>query len=181
MWRTPSLTEKAGRPQYRVANSQTRPKWPCVHRPNTFLCLWQLCPSESWARRWRSGLACWDPGSAKCAGAWTASTAGVMALSESFFFEALVAGNQKASLASLFPYLHLFRHLEGSLSWVPPHILLTSWESVVMFLSIMAMCLLCFLFINQSDLGDINFIDLFNKYWAFGFTNFSVSFFLLPI
>ena len=41
-----------------------------------------------------------DPGGAKCAGIWTASTAGVMALSESFF-KPLIAGDQKASLASL--------------------------------------------------------------------------------
>ena len=41
-----------------------------------------------------------DPGGIKLAGTWTASTAGVMALSESFL-EPLVAGVQKASLASL--------------------------------------------------------------------------------
>ena len=41
-----------------------------------------------------------------------------MALSESFL-EPLVAGNQKASLASLSPYLCQFRHLEGSLAWGP--------------------------------------------------------------
>ena len=41
-------------------------------------------------------LACRDPGGAKCAGTLTASMAGVMALSEP-----LVAGDQKASLASL--------------------------------------------------------------------------------
>ena len=46
--------------------------------------------------------ACGDPGGSKCAGTWTASTAGVMALSESFF-KLLVAGHQKASLASLSP------------------------------------------------------------------------------
>ena len=40
------------------------------------------------------------PDSSKCAGTGTASTTGVMALSESFF-EPLVAGNQKASLASV--------------------------------------------------------------------------------
>ena len=39
---------------------------------------------------------------AKCARTQTASAAGVMALSESFF-EPLVAGDQKASLASLSP------------------------------------------------------------------------------
>ena len=63
-------------------------------------------------------LACRDPGSTKCARMWTVSAAGVMALSESFF-EPLVAGDQKASLASLFLYLRLFRHLEGSLAWGP--------------------------------------------------------------
>ena len=47
-------------------------------------------------RRRCSCLACGDPGGAKCAGTRTASTAGVMALSESFF-EPLVAGDQKAS------------------------------------------------------------------------------------
>ena len=41
-----------------------------------------------------------DLGGAKCAGTWTASTTGVMALSESFI-KSLVAGDQKASLASL--------------------------------------------------------------------------------
>ena len=49
------------------------------------------------------GAAAWlvgDPGDAKCAGTQTASTAGVRALSESFF-QPLVAGDQKASLASL--------------------------------------------------------------------------------
>ena len=47
-------------------------------------------------------LGCGDPGGAKCAGTQTSSSAGLMALSESFF-EPLVAGNQKASLASLSP------------------------------------------------------------------------------
>ena len=45
---------------------------------------------------------CGDPGGAKCARTQTASTAGVMALSESLF-EPLVAGDQKVSLASLSP------------------------------------------------------------------------------
>ena len=39
-----------------------------------------------------------DSGGAKCAGTRTASTSGVMAVS---FFEPLVSGDQKASLASL--------------------------------------------------------------------------------
>ena len=42
------------------------------------------------------------PGSTKCAGTWTASTAGVTALSESFF-KPLAAGDQQACLASLSP------------------------------------------------------------------------------
>ena len=46
-----------------------------------------------------------DPGGIKRAGTWTASIAGVMALSESFF-EPLVAGDQKASLTSLSLKLH---------------------------------------------------------------------------
>ena len=45
------------------------------------------------------GVADWF---AKCAGTRTASTKGVMTLSESFF-ELLVAGDQKASLSSLSP------------------------------------------------------------------------------
>ena len=63
-------------------------------------------------------MACGDPGSAKCTGTLTASTAKVMTLSESFF-EPLVAGNQKASLVSLSPELCSFKNLEGSLAWGP--------------------------------------------------------------
>ena len=47
-------------------------------------------------------MASGDPGGAKCAETQTASDAGVMTLSESFF-EPLVAGDQKASLTSLSP------------------------------------------------------------------------------
>ena len=70
-------------------------------------------------------MACRDLGSAKCAGTQTASAAGVMALPESFL-EPLVAGDQMASLASLSPWLHLFRHLEGSLAWGPSLLFSTS-------------------------------------------------------
>ena len=55
---------------------------------------------------------------AKCAGTWTASTTRIMALSESFL-KPPVAGDQKASLASLSLELHPFRHLEGFLAWGP--------------------------------------------------------------
>ena len=58
-----------------------------------------------------------DPGGANCAGTRTAFAPGVMALSESLF-QPLVAGTQ-ASLASLSPQLHPFRHLKGSLAWGP--------------------------------------------------------------
>ena len=118
---------------YRVTKSQTGPQWPCVHKHMFFFfffCLFQLCPSESWTWRWCSCLTCRDSGSAKCSGAQTASLAGVIALSESFF-ELLVAGDQKASLASLsialpiqtlkgIPCLGFFsvvqhiRHIEGA-------------------------------------------------------------------
>ena len=77
-------------------------------------CLWQLYPSESWAWTWRSCLAFRDSGSTKCAATWTASAAGVKALSESFF-EPLVAGDQKASLGSLSLELCPFRHWGPSL------------------------------------------------------------------
>ena len=68
-------------------------------------------------------MGCGDSGDTKCAETWAASAAGVMDVSLSFFFffffEPLVAGDQKASLASLSPYLRPFRHLEGSLFWGP--------------------------------------------------------------
>ena len=54
-----------------------------------------------------------------------ASAAGVLALSESFF-KPLVGGDQKASLAGLSPWLHPFRHLEGSLAWGPSLLFSTS-------------------------------------------------------
>ena len=55
-------------------------------------------------------MTCGYPGGAECSGTQTGSTAGVMALSESFV-EPLGAGDQKASLASLSPWLCPFRHL----------------------------------------------------------------------
>ena len=55
---------------------------------------------------------------AKCAGTWTASTTRIMALSESFL-KPPVAGDQKASLASLSLWLCPFRNLEGPHAWDP--------------------------------------------------------------
>ena len=63
-------------------------------------------------------LGLWGPWAAPNVQGQTASAAGVMALSESFF-EPLVAGDQKASLASLSLYLFPFSHLQGSLAWSP--------------------------------------------------------------
>ena len=73
----------------RVAHYQSDPT--CIDARLFFL--WQLCPSESWVWRWFSYLACRGAGSTRCSGTWTASTTGVMTLSESFF-EPLVAGDQ---------------------------------------------------------------------------------------
>ena len=63
-------------------------------------------------------LGLWGPCGTKYAGTWTASAAGVMSLSE-YFFEPLVATDQKASLASLSLELCPFRHLKGFLDWGP--------------------------------------------------------------
>ena len=64
----PSLTEKPGRLQstgsQRVGQDWSDP----VHiniRLLYFFGLWQLCPSESWAWRWCTCLACRDPGDAR--------------------------------------------------------------------------------------------------------------------
>ena len=53
-------------------------------------------------------MACRDPGGAKFTGTWTAYATGVMALSE-YFLKLLVVGDQKASLASLFPNPNFFK------------------------------------------------------------------------
>ena len=85
-WRTPLPDREAWQATvYRVAKSQTLPMRSCAHRHKTF-CLWQLCPSQSWAWRWGSCLACRDPGGANFAGTRTVSAAGVMALSVFFFW-----------------------------------------------------------------------------------------------
>ena len=81
-------------------------------------CLWQLCPSESWVWRWCSCLACGDPGGAKCTGTRTASTAGVMGLSESFF-EPLVAWWSEGFFGQSFSVALPFKQLEGSLACGP--------------------------------------------------------------
>ena len=101
-WRTRSLREKPGRPlstgSQRGEHDWSNPK--CIDV--RLFCLWKLCPSEGWAWRQSCCLACGDPGGAQCAGTRTASAAGAVARSESFF-EPLVAGDQKACLAGLSP------------------------------------------------------------------------------
>ena len=70
-----------------------------MHRHKTFF----ACGSSASVRVEREGgAAAWLVGTLAVCGTQTASAAGVMALSESFF-EPLVADNQKASLASLSP------------------------------------------------------------------------------
>ena len=108
---------------YSVTKSQTRPKRPCRHRCKTFFACGSsaplrvvrvvklLCLQGPWRGQVCRGMDCLRPG--------------VMALSQSFF-KPLVAGNQKASLASLSLQLHLFRHLEGSLAWGTTSLLLGS-------------------------------------------------------
>ena len=66
------------------------------------------------------GAAAWLEGTlvTPCAGTWTVSTSGLMALSESLS-KPLVVGNQKDPLAGLSQQLHPFGHLEGSLPGDP--------------------------------------------------------------
>ena len=101
-WRTP-LTEKAGRPQstksQRVEHVRRDPA--CIDA-RLYAC-GSFAPvrvdPEGGAAAWLSGTL-----GAKCARAQTASVTGLMTLSESFF-KFLVAGDQKAPVASV--SLHL--------------------------------------------------------------------------
>ena len=113
----PSLTEKPGRPQstgsQRAGHYQSDP----AHKNSRhFLPVASLPQGELNVKVVQ--LPCGDPGSAKCAGTQTVSAAAVLALSESFY-ETLVAGDQKPSLASLSLELCPFRHLKGFLDWGP--------------------------------------------------------------
>ena len=101
--------------------SQIRLKRPSAHTYKTFFACGSFAP-ETWAWRWRSCLACRDPGGTKCTGVWTASATGVKALTESFL-EPLLAGDQKIYLAifSVAPPIQALRWLPclGSFSVVP--------------------------------------------------------------
>ena len=72
-----------------------------------------LCPSESWAWRWRSCLACRVPGSTKCAGTWTAYNAGVMALSESFLCNSAHSGTYRFPWLGSYSVVQFLIHLMG--------------------------------------------------------------------
>ena len=115
----PSLTENPGRPQstrpQRVGQDRSNPE--CIDAR-----LFIACGSSAPVRaECEGGTAAQLAGTlaVRCAGTQTASTAEVMAPQESFF-EPLVAGHQKASLTSLSPQLHPFRHIEGPPGWGPP-------------------------------------------------------------
>ena len=115
----PSLTEKPGRPQstgsQRVKHYQSDPE--CIDLRLLFACF-----ISAPVRAEREGGAA----------AWLAGTRAAPSVQgdglplplelwpyQSIVFEPLVAGDQKASLASLSPYLCPFRHLKGSLTWGP--------------------------------------------------------------
>ena len=105
-WRTASLTEKPGRPQSTGSQPVGHCQSDSVHTGTSiFFARGSSAPvradPEGSAAAWLAG----GPGGLRCAGPWAASAAGVMALSVFFFFfsKCLVAGDQKASLASLSP------------------------------------------------------------------------------
>ena len=104
---------------YRVAKSWTLPKQPCVHRCMTF----SACGSSA-------------PVRVEHEGGVAASLVGTLVVPSvqghrlpllrelwlyQSFFKTLVAGDQKASLASLSSQLHPFGHLEGSFAWGQAH------------------------------------------------------------
>ena len=86
---------------YRVAKSQTLPKHPACTDTRRFLPV-AVLPQSELRVKVAQLLGLQGPGIAKRTGTQTAPITGVMALSESLS-EPLVAGDQKASLASLSP------------------------------------------------------------------------------
>ena len=115
----PSLTGKPGRPQstgsQRVGHYQSEPAWIDAR-------LFFTCGSSAPVRVEHEGGAA----------AWLEGTLAVPSVQrhrllprqelwpcQSLFLEPLVAGDQKASSASLSPWFCLFRHLEDSLAWGP--------------------------------------------------------------
>ena len=109
---TPSLTERPGR-RWSTGSQRVRhyPSDPARRGARLFLPVaappqWELSMKVAQLLGLRGP---WKP---ECAGTRTASAIGVMALSESFL-QPLVAGDQKASVASLSLSLCPFRHLRG--------------------------------------------------------------------
>ena len=103
---------------YKVAMSGTLPKRPCAHGRKTLF----ACGRTALVRVEREGRAA----------AWLVGTLVAPRVQghgpplpqelwpyQSLFFKPLVAGDQKAFLASLSLQLHPLRHLEGSLAWGP--------------------------------------------------------------
>ena len=110
---------------YRVAKSQTLPKWPCTHRRKTFFACGSSAPVRA---EHEGGAAAWLVGALL-----PPSVQGFRLLPpqelwphQSLFFKPLVAGDQKASLASLSPQLCPFWHLQGFLTWAPSLLFSTS-------------------------------------------------------
>ena len=106
-----------GRPVYRVAKSWTLPKLPCVHRRKTFF----ACGSSAPVRvEHEGGTAAWL---VRTLAAPNVQGHGLPPPQDLWryqsLFEPLVAGHQKASMASLSPRLCPFRHLDGFLAWGP--------------------------------------------------------------
>ena len=118
-WRTPppSLTEKPGRLQSTGSQRVEHDQWDPTCIDARFFSCGSSAPvsveCEGRTAPWLAGTL-----AVQSVQGQTVSTPGVMALSESFF-EPLVAGDQKASLASLSLLLPPLRHLEGSLAWGP--------------------------------------------------------------
>ena len=102
-----------------IAKSWTRPKQPCMLRCKTFFACGSSAPvrveSEGGAASWLAGTLV-----APTVQGHRLPPPQELRPYQSLFFEPLVSGNWKASLASLSPKLCPFRHLEGSLAWGPP-------------------------------------------------------------
>ena len=106
----PSLTEKPDRLQS-TGSQWVRHNWSDPARIDARI-LWPVAALPQWELSMKVAQLLGLRGPWQVCRTWTASTAGVMALSESFL-EPFVAGNQKASLADLSPWLCLFKALRG--------------------------------------------------------------------
>ena len=119
-----SLTEKLGIAQS-TGSQRIGDNWsnPAPIDTKDLFCLWH-CPSVSWVWRWCNCLAGRDPGGAKCAGTWTASTAGVTALS--VFFRASCSWRSEGLFGQSFSVALPVQALKRALL---PGVLLCCWAS----------------------------------------------------